>query len=86
MIHEERNNIMKKPYKKPMIIFESFELTANIAAGCAFIATNSAETMCAVLDPDWGMTIFSDLSVCDMTTGDNLCYDVPTADFSVYIS
>ena len=80
---------MKKLYTKPEIIFDSFELTESIAAGCTFITSNVSPYACAVLDKEFGYTIFSDYAICDSTPpggNDSICYHVPTADYSVYTS
>ena len=80
---------MKKEYSKPMIDFDNFELTENIAAGCAYISSNIAPYECEVFDKEFGYTIFSDYNRCYSTPpggNDSICYHVPTADFSVYTS
>lgn len=80
---------MKKEYIKPQIVFDCFELTDSIAAGCAFLSSNIAPYDCAVLDPEFGYTIFSDMTKCNSTPpggNDSICYHIPTADYSVYIS
>lgn len=81
---------MKKAYTTPEIIFDSFELTANIAAGCAFISSNHDPYICPVLDEELGYTIFTDYTNgCASTPpggNDSICYHVPTADYSVYTS
>ncbi len=79
---------MKKRYVKPKIIFESFELSSSIAAGCALLSTPQAAYICPVTDPELGFTIFSSES-CDMSSpGDNdqICYDVPLAGANVFES
>lgn len=80
---------MKKAYTAPEIVFDSFELTANIAAGCAFITSKHDPYACPILDEEFGYTIFTDFGICDSTPpggNDSICYHVPTADFSVYTS
>ena len=52
---------MKKTYISPQIMFDSFELTDNIASGCAFLNSNIQPYACPVLEKEWGLTIFSDL-------------------------
>lgn len=80
---------MKKTYISPQIMFDSFELTDNIASGCAFLNSNIQPYVCPVLEKEWGYTIFSDLTICDSTpTGgnDSICYHIPVADSNVYTS
>lgn len=80
---------MKKTYIKPQVVFDCFELTDSIAAGCAFLSSNMAPYACPVLDEEFGYTLFTDMGTCDSTPpggNDSICYHVPTADYSVYTS
>lgn len=79
---------MKKNYIKPEITFDNYELTVNIAAGCAYLTSNQAPYECAIFDEELGFTIFSD-SRCQTTPpggNDSICYNIPVADTSVYTS
>lgn len=79
---------MRKPYVKPEIAYESFELTTNIAANCSLFSTPQAAFICAVLDPELGETIFSDDN-CDFSppgVNDRICYDVPFENQNVFAS
>ena len=79
---------MAKAYTKPQIVFDCFELTENIA-GCTFLSTNHAPYSCPVYDPEFGYSIFTDSIICDSTPpggNDSICYNIPVADYSVYIS
>ena len=78
---------MKKTYVNPEVYFESFELSANIAAGCEAIS-NSAQNMCAIFDKELGVSVFAE-GVCDYhapNSGDKPCYDVPQANYNVFTS
>lgn len=78
---------MKKVYIKPGIIFDSFEMTQSIAAGCELIQQNQAEGSCPVLVPEWSLNYLG--KGCDLTPpsgNDGLCYHVPIADNNVYTS
>ena len=80
---------MKKAYMKPQIVFDSFVLTEDIAAGCTLLNSNMQPYVCAVLDQELGFTIFSDYEFCDSTPpggNDTVCYHVPTADWNVFSS
>ncbi len=80
---------MKKQYIKPQIMFDSFELTDCIAAGCAFLNSNIQPYVCAVLDKELGFTLFTDIGICDSTPpggNDSICYHIPVADYNVYTS
>ncbi len=79
---------MKKTYKKPIIAFENLALSTNIAAGCAYISTNSAEYICPIMDEESGWTIFAENSVCNVAPrpGEQICYDIPIANSNVFES
>ncbi|MDY4254232.1 MAG: hypothetical protein SOX69_00715 [Oscillospiraceae bacterium] len=80
---------MKKQYTKPKIVYESFALSASIAAGCSLLSTPLAAYICAVQDPEFGMSIFSSSGICDYTPPgefDEICYDVPLAGRNVFSS
>ena len=82
---------MKKPYIKPQIAFESFQLSTSIAASCALLGTNSAQYVCPVEDPDSGFMLFAEdiTSLCDtapMGGNDGICYDVPLENWNVFSS
>ena len=79
---------MKKEYKKPQIIYESFELSQSIAAGCEFVSS-AMRGMCPVMT-DLGFSVFITSYGCDYTPpnedDDMLCYDVPSDSSQVYSS
>ena len=73
---------MKKAYKKPQIYFESFQLSASIAATCRLIITVNGN-MCPVTDPDLGITYYADTNMCRYkpAPGDiKICYDTNAVD------
>lgn len=83
---------MKKNYRKPEILFESFELSQNISAGCELIS-NQSKFSCALTDPEWDdIKIFMDGNgVCDTSApypgyDDQLCYHAPTDGYNVHSS
>lgn len=73
---------MKKVYVKPEIELESFQFTANIAAGCS--VTNSADYSC-LLD-DWGAEYKPNQSDINSCEDPELCYDVPSDGVRVFTS
>ncbi len=80
---------MKKRYVKPQIVFESFELSSSIAAGCSLLSSPSAAYICPVTDPELGFTIFASEDICDFAPPgdhDQICYDVPLAGTNVFES
>lgn len=78
---------MKKTYVRPEVYFESFELSASIAAGCEAVS-NSAQNVCAIFDKDLGVEVFAK-GVCKYTPpngSEKPCYDVPQANYNVFTS
>ncbi len=79
---------MKKQYEKPQIIFDSFELSQSIAAGCEFIA-NHEWAKCAV-DDGLQMLFTMDTAACESVPGpgpfDSVCYDIPNPSNNVFSS
>ncbi len=79
---------MKKDYSKPEVLFESFELSQSIAAGCEYIS-NHVYGACPVMDPAIGATVFALTGVCTITTptgNDRICYNVPAENNRVFSS
>ena len=85
---------MKKVYEKPMIVFENFSMSTNIAAGCEVQTNTPSENQCGVnmsginvfLE---GMTGCDDFPVTNVG-GDgqygNLCYHVPVGKDNLFNS
>ena len=75
---------MKKAYSKPIITFESFTLSTNIAAGCEF-RVNSGD----LLFPGVGFVFVQN---CDYPVGtddgqyNGICYHVPIDTANVFAS
>lgn len=72
---------MKKIYSKPEIMFESFALSENIAAGCDTIVDNSTSGVCAYITRT-GLNVFmSSIDACSTTEDDGdydgFCYHIP---------
>ena len=71
---------MKKAYEKPQIVFDSFELSQSIAAGCEYLS-NATRGDCAVKPGPDIPSIFSQSGICESVPApgyeDQLCYDVP---------
>lgn len=77
---------MKKTYSKPIITFESFALSTNIAEECTMDIT-FAEWDCPVLIPEWGETVYQEYTGCDWTpqeSGWSICYHVPTLSTRIF--
>lgn len=78
---------MKKTYVKPEVYFESFQLSANIAANCTLISHHS-DSSCPILDPDLGKTTYTDM-LCDYSPpdeNDGVCYHPPAPTMGVFTS
>ena len=81
--------MMKKTYAKPQIVFESFQLTANIAGDCNTRPNSADAATCGYNDNGW--IVFQNSAVCNFPAGpdgkhNGLCYHVPTGDISVFTS
>ena len=81
--------MMKKTYAKPQIVFESFQLTANIAGDCNTRPNSANEATCGYNDNGW--IVFQNDAVCNFPAvpdgkHNGLCYHVPTGDISVFTS
>ena len=56
---------MKKPYTKPMVVFETYELNASIASGCTNVVNLGpgdevyGYTMCSDYEGSWDISLFS---------------------------
>lgn len=77
---------MKKTYVKPEVYFESFELSANTAAGCGKPLGHS-QTDCRQILGDFGSlnTIF--VEGCQLNLEDHgYCYHVPSGDDKLFTS
>lgn len=81
---------MKKVYSKPQIIFESFELSKSIAAGCEYFSkTLSDASFCTFEDPETGWNIFINDNCevgSDLLTDGDICYHVSTDDKTIFNS
>lgn len=73
---------MKKTYSKPEIMFESFTMSTNIAAGCEKIFGLYARGSCGIPTSTPGVIIFNSGDCTDPggdeATYNGLCYHVPT--------
>ena len=76
---------MKKKYVKAQIVFESFEMSSNIAS-CGYIRDESG----IITDSETGLIVLSQTTagcVVKVPGGnDGLCYDVPTAGVNLFYS
>ena len=77
-----------KNYTKPEIMFDSFELSENIAS-CAYLDTaTSGQGECQIIDTETGWVIFTVTNGCSQTPEDglNICYEVPFEGYNVFVS
>lgn len=80
---------MKKTYVKPELYFESFELSSNIASGCAK-PTGHAEYVCPYTLATGKKIFASESEGCQILTQDgsgySLCYHNPTEGSNLFSS
>ena len=79
---------MRKKYVKPEAVFESFELSTNIAAGCGLTqGANHAQGSCtfAYLDE---ILFTGSMAACAYAPedGGGICYHVPNASTKMFSS
>lgn len=86
---------MKKEYRKPEIVFESFALSTNIAASCAIDTDQHSQNVCGIYLPGIGNVFADDVNVCTKivrpddpgnTLYNQYCYHVPTDARSLFNS
>lgn len=83
---------MKKEYVKPIILFESFSLSTNIAADCENKTHLPAENQCGIWLEGVGNTFISGMTGCeDFTLSEDdeyngICYHTPTEGNNLFTS
>ena len=82
---------MKKTYVKPEVYFESFELSANIASGCAFITKTHAEVSNCSYNDGVDVIFMSTTHGCvtevvDGNNGGKICYHVSADEKRLFTS
>lgn len=80
---------MKKVYSKPVIIYDDFRLSANIAAGCADPTNTPSGGMCGVDISGVGTVFTAGVTGCQYTGADgdySICYDIPTDETRLFNS
>ena len=88
---------MKKVYEKPMICYEGFASSTNLAAGCEKIVTTQTMNICGieVFFGDEKMMYFTygadgsnctDNGIGSETTNDGFCYHNPTESTNLFNS
>lgn len=79
---------MRKAYVKPEIMFESFTLSTNIAAGCEYKNGQHARGYCGYETKN-GVVFTDDVQACTYKQVDNndaLCYHVPNENNNIFNS
>lgn len=84
---------MKKVYEKPQFVFESFEMSTNIAAGCAHTNVVPSEGVAGcgyVVGRQEDMVVFTSGIGCptqkDDGEYDGICYHTPVDGNSIFTS
>ncbi len=74
---------MKKAYVKPQVLFENFELSANIAAGCGSPINHGMDNC----QPLAGIVLFVEKPTCEFVPEDyGLCYQTSTDTTKIFTS
>jgi hypothetical protein len=81
--------MMKKAYQKPQILFESFQMSSNIASGCELVTNLPTQGACGYPTRD-GVVFVDMLTGCDIGNADGpyntFCYHVPYAESNLFAS
>lgn len=88
---------MKREYKKPIVVFENFCMSTNIAANCDRIVNNPTQYVCGIPGSAPGMDVFStgihgcvihEETVDGVADGvyDGYCYHVPDGQTQLFNS
>lgn len=85
---KEGRVFMKKIYSKPEIMFDSFTLTTNIAAGCGKKIDTHVNGVCGLELSGVGKAFLDNIAGCEVkfTESDEYCYHVPTEDNKLFNS
>lgn len=81
-----------KPYVKPELFYESFELSQHIAVCGWDMSNQSDKNNCEALgDESWGhfpVTLFTETPRCEVTEDkvEGYCYEVSTGDMGIFNS
>jgi hypothetical protein len=82
---------MKKEYSKPIVVFESFSMSTNIAGDCENKIDNQSKGTCAYFSSG-GIALFTAamVNICDFTASDGkadgFCYHVPEGGPNIFNS
>ena len=82
---------MKKTYEKPQVLFESFELSTNISAGCEKPTNLPSQNQCG-LDFSGLMVFMTGMTGCEnIQVGENddfngICYHAPNPENNLFTS
>lgn len=77
---------MKKTYVKPMMGFESFELSTNIAQGCTLISEHELFACKIKIGDDYIFMINCNAPYAAYADNEEPCYDIPNDTSAVYTS
>ena len=83
---------MKKTYNKPVIVFESFTMSTNIASGCENPTNLPSQNDCGIelegvgMVFATGMTGCSDFPISKDDSFNGICYHVPTEGNNLFTS
>lgn len=89
---------MKKKYEKPVILFDNFALSTNIAGDCGKKTNTPAQGTCAYVvtaGPKTWNVFMSDMELCttsEATDGaadgayNGICYHIPTEGYNLFNS
>ena len=81
---------MKKKYEKPLISYEDFCLSENIASGCSIKSWAPSQYACPYLTPSGHQVFMSPIAACTTREEDGehngICYHVPMLAYTLFTS
>lgn len=84
---------MKKVYEKPVIVFESFVMSASIAAGCENKTNLPSQNQCGIQMEGVGMVFVTGMTGCtdfpvntEEDSFNGICYHTPTEGNNLFTS
>jgi hypothetical protein len=82
--------MMKKVYEKPQIMFESFELSSSVAAGCELVTNLPAPMTCGYPYGREKVVFVNESTGCQFVPDDGMyngyCYHAPTDNNNLFNS
>lgn len=77
---------MKKPYSKPELVYECFELSQSIAANCTYISHMNRDLCSVPINEGVSIFVSKTCSTRPAPGDSSICYDIPNGEVNVFSS